>query len=372
MTDVSCYPQWLNLPVGALALIMLFLFLHVDAPKLMTVRQGLKRVDWIGNWLLIGSVLSILIALSWADTRYPWASWRILVPLLVGFAGLVTFHAYEASPWCSNPTIPPRLFGNRTAAVAFLSTFLAGALTFWRLYFMALYFEGVLLVSTGRSGVLLLPSVLVYVPAAVSGGFALSKWGRYKPIHLTAYGLIVLAAGLYIDLDEASSLAKIVIYQIIAGWGSGMLITTILPAAQAALPTTDAVPASALWAYLRSFGSIWGIAIPAAIFNSRFARLSDTITDEVVRSELGGGNAYSHVSSTYVSSLPVAVKEQVVHVYDDSLRLVWYVCLAFSAFALLITFLEKEVVMRTTLDAPRKDTSGNVTKDLESQGSQNQ
>lgn len=355
-----------------MALIMLFLFLHVDAPKLMTVRQGLKRVDWIGNWLLIGSVLSILIALSWADTRYPWASWRILVPLLIGFAGLVAFHAYEASPWCSNPTIPPRLFGNRTAAVAFLSTFLAGALTFWRLYFLALYFEGVLLVSTGRSGVLLLPSVLVYVPAAVSGGFALSKWGRYKPIHLIAYGLIVLATGLYIDLDETYSLAKIVIYQIIAGWGSGMLITTILPAAQAALPTSDAVPASALWAYLRSFGSIWGIAIPAAIFNSRFAQLSDTITDEGARNVLGGGNAYSHVSSTYVSSLPEKVRGQVVHVYNDALRLVWYVCLAFSAFALLITLLEKEVVMRTTLDVPQKGTAEKAVKDLESGGSQNQ
>ncbi|KAL1882318.1 hypothetical protein Daus18300_000804 [Diaporthe australafricana] len=236
---------------------------------------------------------------------------------------------------------------------------------------MALYFEGVLLVSTGRSGVLLLPSVLVYVPAAVTGGFALSKWGRYKPIHLIAYGFIVLATGLYIDLDENASLAKIVIYQIIAGWGSGMLITTILPAAQAALPTSDAVPASALWAYLRSFGSIWGIAVPAAIFNSRFSQLSSTISDESVREALGGGNAYSHVSSSYLSSLPEAVREQVAHVYDDALRLVWYVCLAFSAFALLITLLEKEVEMRTTLDAPRKNSSEKIVKDLESADNQN-
>jgi hypothetical protein len=85
----------------------------------------------------------------------PGRSWIILVPLLVGFEGLVAFHVYEASSWCSNTTSPPRLFGNRTAAVAFLRTFLTGALTFWRLYFMALYVEGVLLVSTGRSGVLL-------------------------------------------------------------------------------------------------------------------------------------------------------------------------------------------------------------------------
>ncbi|KAH8766766.1 hypothetical protein F5883DRAFT_555694 [Diaporthe sp. PMI_573] len=97
----------------------------------------------------------ILIALSWADTRYPGRSWIILVPLLVGFEGLVAFNVYEASSWCSNPTSPPRLFGNRTAAVAFLRTFLTGALAFWRLYFMALYVEGVLLVATGRSGVLL-------------------------------------------------------------------------------------------------------------------------------------------------------------------------------------------------------------------------
>lgn len=49
------------------------------------------------------------------------------------------FHIYEASSLSLNPTIRPRMFGNRMAAIAFLSTFPAGALTFWRLYFMALY-----------------------------------------------------------------------------------------------------------------------------------------------------------------------------------------------------------------------------------------
>lgn len=100
--------------------------------------------------------------------------------------------------------------------------------------------------------------------------------------------------------------------------------------------------------------------------------MSDTITDENVRSVLRGGNAYSHVSSTYVSSLPEAVKGQAVHVYNDALRLVWYARLAFSAFALLITLLEEEVVMRTTLDSPQKGTSVNAVKGLGYGGSQNQ
>lgn len=73
-----------------------------------------------------------------------------------------------------------------------------------------------------------------------------------------------------------------------------------------------------------------------------------------------------------MSSLLEAVKGQVVRVYNDALRLVWYVCLAFSAFALLITLLEKEVVMRTTLDEPQKGTPANIKKDLEFGSSQNQ
>jgi hypothetical protein len=200
---------------------MLLLFLHIDAPRPLTIRQGLKRTDWAGNFLLVGSVVSILIALSWADTRFPWDSWRILVPLLVGFAGLIVFHVHQA--FCAEPTIPPHLFKNPTAAVSFAITFSMGMLSVWRSYFLAIYLEGVLLVSSSRAGVLLLPSIFVFVPASMSAGIALSKWGRYKPIHLLACLLMVVASGLYIDFNKNSSLAKVVIYQMIAGWGSGML-----------------------------------------------------------------------------------------------------------------------------------------------------
>ncbi|KAI3397647.1 hypothetical protein diail_10518 [Diaporthe ilicicola] len=339
---------WLNLPIGGLALVMMLLFLHIDVPEPLSVRHGIKDIDWVGNFLLIGSLVSILIALTWADTRYPWISWRILVPFLVGFAGLAAFHMYETSSLCKHPTIPPRLFRNRTAAVAFAITLFMGVLSTWRTYFVVLYFEGVLTKSAARAGVLLLPGILVYVPASVVGGIFLSKTGRYKPIHLVALLVVVLASGLYIDFGRNSSLAKIVIYQMIAGTGTGILVSTTLPTAQAALDDVESVTASALWAYLRLFGTIWGISIPAAIFNSRFAVESYRISDATVRSTLDQGNAYSHVSGTYISSLSAAIRDEVVGVYLDALRVVWYVCLGLSVVALAIIFLEREVVMRTT------------------------
>lgn len=77
--------------------------------------------------------------------------------------------------------------------------------------------------SAARAGVLLLPAIVVYVPASVAGGIFLSKTGRYKPIHLVALLMVALASGLYIDFGQHSSLAKIVIYQMIAGTGTGIL-----------------------------------------------------------------------------------------------------------------------------------------------------
>jgi hypothetical protein len=135
---------------------------------------------------------------------------------------------------------------------------------------------------------------------------------------------------------------------------NGTPVSTTLPAAQAVLTAADSVTASMMWAYLRIFGGIWGVAIPAAIFNSRFAVSSTSISDENVRDALGGGNAYSRVSGAFVSSLPEMTQNEVVEVYYGALRVVWYVCLALNVITLAIVFLEKEVVMRTTLDFPEQ------------------
>lgn len=342
---------WLNLPLGGVTLLLQLIFLQITYRKIFTFKQKIKQIDWIGNLLLIGSMIGILIALSWADTRYAWSSSHILVPLLVGFAGMFIFHTFEATKWCKVPTIPGRLFTNRTSAICLINTFLSSMLTFWRVYFLPLYFQGVLLVSPQRSGVLLLPSVLTAAPAAILSGFALSRWGRYKPIHLGGYALMTLATGLYIDFDAHSSMAKIVLYQIIAGIGGGVLLTTFLPAVQGALPQSDVAPASATWAYLRAFGSIWGIAIPAAVFNSRFAHHVHSVRDEGVRSALGGGNAYAHVSSRYISALPEQTRNEVVAAYLGAMKNVWQVCIAFCGLAFLLVFLEKEIPMRTTIQS---------------------
>ncbi|CRG82763.1 putative transporter C3H1,06c [Talaromyces islandicus] len=343
---------WLNLPLGGLTLIMQFFFLRIEAKEKHPFRERIKTIDWIGNGLLLASVLAILIALSWADTRYPWSSWHILVPLLVGFAGIALFHVYEASHFCVAPTIPPRLFGTRTSAFGLANTFLSSILVYWQVYFLPLYFEGVHLASPRRAGVLLLPTVLIGGPFAIMAGVALSRWGRYKPIHVFGFVFLTLGTGLYIYLGPSSSLAPAIVFQVIAGAGGGVLLTSILPSIQAALPQSDVAPATATWSYLRQFGGVWGIAIPGAIFNSRFAvHAGHQITSGSVRDVLSGGSAYAHVDNTFIASLPAQTQSQVINTYSATMKNVWEVCLAFCALPLLLSLLEKEIPLRTTVES---------------------
>ena len=69
-----------------------------DDDREASVAARLRRIDYVGNGLPLVSVTAVLVALAYGDTRYPWSSWRILVPLLLGGAVLGLFMRYETSP----------------------------------------------------------------------------------------------------------------------------------------------------------------------------------------------------------------------------------------------------------------------------------
>ncbi|GAP85175.1 putative major facilitator superfamily general substrate transporter [Rosellinia necatrix] len=341
---------YINLPICGLSLILLLCFLHLNYDRAPSVVKRLRRIDYFGNILLIASVAAILIALSYGGTRYVWSDWRVLLPLIIGFVGVGAFLLYEASPWCVEPVTPLRLFQNRTSAVSFFLTFIHSLLSFWVLYFLPVYFQAVQLENPSRSGVLLLPTAIVIIPGSIVGGAVLSKFGKYKVVHLAGVALMAVGTGTFILFDENSSLATYVSLQIVAGLGSGLLLAVLLPAVQAALTEKDTALSTATWSFIRTFGTIWGVSIPAAIFNSRSNDLSKRIDDPAVRALIAHGQAYSHATSDFLLSLPDHTREQVVSVFSDSLNLVWIVATAIAGASFLTIFLEKDITLRTQLD----------------------
>jgi len=161
---------------------------------------------------------------------------------------------------------------------------------------------------------------------------------------------MTLGIGLFILLGAKSHLGVYIVLQIIAGIGSGLVLTTLLAAVQAPLTDRDTALSTGTWAFVRSFGTVWGVSIPAAIFNSRSNSLSHRVVDTAARKLVSGGEAYSHASRDFLNSLDAETRGQIVSVFNDSLRLVWIVAVVFSGVAFLAVFIEKEIKLRVEND----------------------
>lgn len=343
---------WINLPIGGLAIVLLVLFLQVKWDKKKSLASKLSLVDWTGNIVFIAAATSTLIALSWAGAVYPWSSYRILVPLIVGFAGMGAFLLLQRSPTlCPNPTIPLHLLSNRTTATAYALTFLHGFVTMWILYFLPVYFQGVKGSTPARSGVQLLPTILTILPFAALGGGLLTKFGRYKPIHFAAFVVMSVGMGLFILIDENSSTGAWVGYQIINAAGAGLIISSLLPAALAPLAEADVAQATGVWSFMRCFGMTWGTAIAGTIFNNRFDTLAKThITSKELRDQVTNGHAYEHAIKVFVDTLSQNDRHQFAWTLNESLRRGWEVGIAFAAVGLLMVAFEKQIPLRNDLE----------------------
>jgi Major Facilitator Superfamily len=356
---------YLALPIGGSALVLLILFLHVNYDRSNTLATKLGSLDWLGNVVFVGSSSSVLIALSWAGGKYPWSSYQVLVPLIVGMVALAGFVALEGTPLVPNPMMPLHLFGNRISASVFALTFLHGLITMWAFFFLPVYFQGVLAATPYRSGIMLLPTILALVPAAIIGGLLVTKLGRYKPILIVAFALVLIGFGLFSLLDENSNTGSWVGFQMIESVGAGLAIPTLLPALLAPLTDRDTALATGTWAFMRSFGVTWGVAIAGIIFTNRSEQLarSGAIANATVAAGFVGGAAYQDATVTFLDSLSAETRAQVIGVQNSSLRRSWQVAIAFGALGFLVALFLGEVPLRKELDSEFGMTEKGKTDD---------
>ncbi|KAF7587417.1 hypothetical protein BBP40_007257 [Aspergillus hancockii] len=315
-----------------------------------TLAARLKEVDFLGNLLLTGAIVAVLIALTWGGTLQPWDSWHVLVPLLVGGAGLVAFFFHQKI-YAAEPTMPVRLYSNSASLLSYILTFLHGIEMSWLRLFLPVYFQVLLEANPLRSGVNLLAIVIPMMPAGIAGGVIIAKFGRYKPKMVAGYALLSIKVGCLTLLDANSSTGKWVLFQLICGIGGGLALTATLPAVQAPLPESDVAIATARWAFVRSFGAIWGAAIPAAIFNSRVDSLLHKVSNPAVRELLRRGGAYEHATASFIKSFngDLATKQEFIDIYTAGIKESWQTLIVSTVIAVPIACLIREVPLRKEL-----------------------
>ncbi|KAI0400204.1 major facilitator superfamily domain-containing protein [Xylaria palmicola] len=251
------------------------------------------------------------------------------------------YHGYESTRWCKEPMVPNRVFLTRTSAAGFFMAFDGALLIYWVIWFLPIYFQGILGAYPLTSGVYQLPFNLL-VPSGIIAGDVMAKTGKYKPQHFVGFGLVSIGMGLFTLPNKDSPKVAWAWFQIIAAFRLGVIMTAVLPSIQAALLEEDVARITAVYTFLRSFGGIWSVTIPSVIFNSQIDHFQFKISSEEVRQQLSDGKAYGFASMGQVQSLPDGVRDEVLEVYTDALKTVWRIGLAFSLAGFLAVFAVKQ------------------------------
>lgn len=329
--------------------IAIVLSLRVNYKRSATWQAALLRVDLLGNAIFIPSMVSLFFGLIMGGNNtagYPWNSWRVILPLVLGVVGWVCFHLYESSPICREPSTPPRLFKHRTSAIGFLMIFLASIVLQGISYFLPIYFQAVKGASPLLSGVYYLPFTVGLIPlAGLAGGF-LSKTGHYKPVHWAGFALSATGVGLFSILNESTPTGTWIGIQLVAAAGAGFIFTVTLPSTLAPLSEADVAVATGTYSFVRSLGLVWGATMSSIIFNNQVDAHLGTLTDPSFRHLLAEGAAYTFASGPGIHSLPDTVRTEVIHIYVQAMRIVWLVFVGVSSIGFLATFLEKPVELR--------------------------
>ncbi|KAI0100866.1 major facilitator superfamily domain-containing protein [Nemania sp. FL0031] len=338
---------YINIPICALPLLTIILFMHAHRG---TGEDTFRNLDYVGNLVFTPSIFAILYGLISGGTENPWSSWRVIVPLALGAVGWAFFHAYQHF-YAPRPSIPTRLFISRTSATGFALSFLSAILIQTAGFFLPIYFQSVLGTSVSMSGVYFLPVTVGILFSAAGAGVLLSKYGLYRPLHFVAFALSILGFGLFHLLGPSTHKAVWAILELIVAIGFGITISTILPAILAALPDSDVASANAAFSFVRTFGFTWGVTLASIIFNAVFNHNLSQIQSPEPRDRLRNGGAYAFASQAEKIKLLIDSEswDQILRVYTVSLRSVWWFGLGISVLALLLVGIEEDLVLSTEL-----------------------
>jgi MFS family permease len=229
-TDSSAGWRWafyINLPIGGIIIpILAFLVPDFDAQKGKPYCERVKQIDWIGTILLVGTIVSIILALTFGGNEYAWSSGQV-IGTFVTFGVLAMLFAFSQTlymPWQTKErrVFPVEMLFMRTTVLLFILIATSAALAFVTLYYIPLYFQFTRGDSALKSAVRLLPVIFTLVFGSVAGGALISKVGYYSPFFVFGTALGLIGSALMYVTTRTSTAASIYGFTALVGLGAGM------------------------------------------------------------------------------------------------------------------------------------------------------
>ncbi|MBW7473818.1 MFS transporter [Paenibacillus oenotherae] len=252
---------WVFLPVGIIAFVLIMMMF----PKV--ARKEGESVDYWGSTLLTLTMVPMLLAFTWAGSKYDWGSAQIIGLLVVTLVALMGFIFIEQR--VKSPVLPMNLFRNSTYSLSNLISFILGAGMFGAVMYMPWFIQGVMGTSATLSGYVTMPMMLSLVLGSAVGGQLVTRTGKYKLLALC--GTVIMAAGMLLlaFMDLSTTTWDVILFMIVTGLGLGLAMPVFSLTVQNSVDSSQLGVATASSQLFRSLGGTIGVAIMSTVLSHR-------------------------------------------------------------------------------------------------------
>jgi EmrB/QacA subfamily drug resistance transporter len=289
---------WVNVPVGVVVAAL--------APRVLEESRGRQEpLDHLGLVLATGGLLGVV----WATVRGNVAGWGAPETIGAYAAGIVLLIAFvRQEQRTPHPMLPLRLFADRTFSVGSVVAFLLHFAMFGAFFMLVQYLAQVRGQGPVMSGVWSLPWTAMPLFAAPLGG----RLGRtYHPARVAAVGVASVTvglAGLAPLIDTGADPVALIVPLWLVGTGIGLTLPNIVGLAMASAAPEDLGKASGTLSTARQLGSVFGIAVPVAIFQLAGSYGSATSTSHALATALVAATAAALAGLALTLSLVPGVR----------------------------------------------------------------
>ncbi len=304
---------WINLPLGAVALVM-----TERALRRLPRNDRPHRLDVVGAVLLVGAALALMLALAWGGTHYPWTSWQIIA-LIAGSAVLWVSFALRLLT-AREPFIPVAILHGRVTSTITVAAFFSIGTVIGVTIYTPLYCQTVIGVSASLSGL----ALIAYMGGATLGSLVSTRVVvRTKHyMRVPMFGLAVAVATLVILAANpaAHSLGEVVLLLFVLGLGLGPMYPVSTIVMQNTVKPHQLGTATGTLNFFRTLGGAMVVAAFGAIVLGGVTEASPGMTiDKLVAGHGDLGPAFHWVFLAAAACLAIsficllAVEERPLH-----------------------------------------------------------
>lgn len=254
----------MNLPIGAIALLLVLSFLHVPH-----IESKSKRIDWWGVLTIIVGVVPLLIVAE-QGREWGWTSPNAFIAYTLGVVGITAFIIIERKMG-EDAILPLHIFKSRTFSLTTLLGVIVGMGMFGGMISLPLVLQIVYGATATEAGYLMIPMVMGLMISSIMSGQITGKTGKYKIFMVLGTALMSISFLYLATLTYTWAIWQISIGMVIMGLGLGQMMQTLTIASQNAVEAKDIGVATSSSTFFRQMGGTLGVAVFLSILFNNLA-----------------------------------------------------------------------------------------------------